>query len=203
VPYPAGFPVITMTFDDGPHPVWTPRVLEALDRAVAKATFFVIGPRAREHPELVREIARRGHEVGFHCGRHVRHTDLGPAELREDTARGLEDLRIAGARPRLWRPPWGVTTEDTFRTAREHNLEVVLWTLDTHDWRGDAAEEMLGSIGPDLRAGGVILMHDGLGPGATREGCGETVRLVGMLADRIRALGCEPGPLSGAREVAV
>lgn len=75
-------------------------------------------------------------------------------------------------------------------------LDPALWTEDTHDWRGDAAGEMLDIIGSGLGPGSVVLMHDGLGPGARREGCGQTVALVGMLVERIRGLGCEPGPMT-------
>jgi peptidoglycan/xylan/chitin deacetylase (PgdA/CDA1 family) len=76
------------------------------------------------------------------------------------------------------------------------DLWLAPWTEDTHDWRGDMAAEMLDSISESLRPGSVVLMHDGLGPGARREGCDQTVALVGKLVERSRELGCEPEPMS-------
>ncbi len=189
-----------MTFDDGPDPVWTPKVLEALDRVRARATFFVLGRRAIEHAGLIRRIVRGGHEVGLHCRAHIRHTEMTLQKLRADTALSLRDLHTIGVNPRLWRPPWGVMTGDTLQVARENGLKLVLWTLDTHDWRGDGAGEMMERISEGLRPGSVILMHDGLGPGAKRRGCGETVRLIAALTERIRQVGCEPDLLPGKNE---
>lgn len=186
---------VSLTFDDGPHPVWTPRILQALAAADARATFFAVGPLARRYPRLVRDALGNGHRVELHCARHVRHTELTRDEAQEDVRLGLLDLAYAGARPALWRPPWGVLAPWTREVADWSGLRLALWTEDTHDWRGDAAGEMLETIGGGLRPGSVVLMHDGLGPGARREGCEQTVALIGMLAQRIRELGCEPEPV--------
>ena len=70
----------------------------------------------------------------------------------------------------------------TAAIAASHELELCGWDVDTHDWRGDGAEAMLASVGPDLHAGAVVLLHDGLGPGALRQGCEETVRFTRMMA---------------------
>lgn len=188
-------PGVALTFDDGPDPVWTPRVLEALDRARARATFFVVTPQARRFPGLVSAALAAGHEVELHCREHVRHTDLHREEAAADTREGLRDLRALGVRPRLWRPPWGALSPWTAGLAAGFGLELALWTEDTHDWRGDRAPEMLSSIGATLGPGSAVLMHDGLGPGARRSGCGETVGLVEGLVASIRARGCEPAPL--------
>lgn len=188
--------VISLTFDDGPDPVWTPRVLEALDEAEAKATFFAIAPLARRYPGLIRSARGNGHRVELHCTRHIRHTEMTRPEAEDDARLGLEDLRNAGADPELWRPPWGVCAPWTRELASELGLGLAFWTEDTHDWRGDTADEMLDGIGGALGPGSVVLMHDGLGPGARREGCDHTVELVGRLAERIRGLGCEPAPMT-------
>ncbi len=184
------------TFDDGPHPVWTPEILSELRRAVAKATFFVVAPLALRFPEIVRRTMREGHEVALHCSRHVRHTEMAREEVEEDTEIGLRSLAGIGVSPRLWRPPWGILAPWTEDVAEDFGLEVSLWDADTHDWRGDSAEGMLDAVEPSLSAGNVILMHDGLGPGARRTGGKETARLVVPLASRIRSLGCEPATLN-------
>lgn len=186
---------VSLTFDDGPDPVWTPRVLEALKKAEVRATFFVVGPLVRRFPEVVRGMLSAGHGVEFHCTEHVRHTWRSREEVREDTRAGLADLRRHGVSPRFWRPPWGVCAPWTREVAGEFGLEVALWTEDTHDWRGDTAGEMFSRVRPGMSAGSVVLMHDGLGPGARRTGCGETVALIPTLADHTRQLGCEPAPL--------
>jgi peptidoglycan/xylan/chitin deacetylase (PgdA/CDA1 family) len=183
---------VALTFDDGPDPRWTPRVLDALGEAGAAATFFVIAPRARRWPELVWRALAEGHRVEPHCAEHVRHSELDRADISADTAATLAALAELGVEARLWRPPWGVRTPDTEEVARDYGLQLVGWTHDTHDWRGDAANRMLAAVRPGLGPGSVVLMHDGLGPGARRTGCRETVALIRPLVDHVRALGCEP-----------
>lgn len=190
-----------LTFDDGPDPVWTPRVLEALRRADALATFFVIPSLALEQSELVGAILAAGHRVELHCMRHIRHTELSADEVEAEACQGSLNLRSLGVEPRLWRPPWGVVAPWTWSIAASQRLEIMGWTADTHDWRGDRASSMLDSVEPLLREGSVILMHDGIGPGAFRDGCEETVALVGDLVVRLRQLGLEPAALGGPRGI--
>src|ERR671916_1948094 len=189
-------PRISLTFDDGPHPIWTPRVLGALRSAQTRATFFVVAPLARRFPRLISDMLRYGHGVEFHCTEHVRHTEQSREEVEADVRDGLRELRRQGVRPRFWRPPWGVLAPFTTEIACAFELELALWTEGTRDWRGDSASEMLERVGPELQPGSIVLMHDGIGPGALRSDCGETVALVGPLVERIRFLGYEPGPLN-------
>ena len=193
---------ISLTFDDGPDPTWTPRVLEELGRNEARATFFVVAPLARRYPRLISKAQRAGHRVEFHCLEHTRHTERTRSEVEKDTLLGLRDLDALGVEPRLWRTPWGVTEPWTFEIAEQFGLEIAHWTADTHDWRGGGSHEMLQSIESFLRPGAVVLMHDGLGPGSRRTGCKETVALIGPLTSQIRALGCEPGAMRPSRESA-
>lgn len=196
-------PQAALTFDDGPDPSWTPRVLEALCRADARATFFIVAPLALRYPGVVSSVLEAGHEVEFHCTEHVRHTHRSRLEVEADTREGLDVLRSFGIEPRLWRPPWGVRAPWTDEIAAGFGLRLVSWTADTRDWRGDTAPEMLRRVESFLGPGAVVLLHDGLGPGALRTGCGETVDLIEGLVARLRALGCEPAPLSLAGEAEV
>jgi peptidoglycan-N-acetylglucosamine deacetylase len=180
-------PALTLTFDDGPDPAWTRRVLEALEHARVTATFFVVGERVLAEQATARAVLAAGHEVQLHCHRHVRHTELSEGELRDDVRRALAALSELGVEPDRWRTPWGVTTAASVRVARAHRLELVGWTIDTHDWRGDPASAMLAVSEPRLGDGGVVLMHDALGPGARREGCAATVELLGGLLAAARA----------------
>ncbi len=189
-------PRISLTFDDGPHPIWTPRVLRALQRAEARATFFVVASLARRFPHLISDILRFGHGVEFHCTKHVRHTEQSREEVEADVRDGLLELRRKGVHPRFWRPPWGVLAPFTAEIAYAYGLELVLWTEGSQDWRGHSAAEMLERVEPGLQPGSIVLMHDGIGPGALRSGCAETVTFVGALVEHIRFLGCEPGPLN-------
>jgi peptidoglycan/xylan/chitin deacetylase (PgdA/CDA1 family) len=176
---------IALTYDDGPDPEWTPRVLEALERGAARATFFVDARRALVQRDLVREVAARGHEVAFHCFEHIRHSKRTAAELHSDADLGLGLLDLVGVTPRAWRAPWGIETDATRDVAARHDLRLWGWNVDTYDWRGDSAERMFGALGAQggLRDGDVILMHDALGPGALRDDCAETVTLTELLLD--------------------
>jgi peptidoglycan/xylan/chitin deacetylase (PgdA/CDA1 family) len=184
--------------------LWTPRILDALERVDVRATFFVIAPLALEHRQLVAETLDAGHEVEFHCTEHVRHTHRSRREVEADTREGLQALRNLGIEPQLWRTPWGIRAPWTQEVAEDFGLRLASWSADTKDWRGDTVPEMLGRIEPLLGQGSVVLMHDGLGPGARRTGCGETVALVEPLVARLRELGCELKPLGiavGKQEV--
>jgi peptidoglycan-N-acetylglucosamine deacetylase len=187
---------LSLTFDDGPDAHWTSRVLEALDRADARATFFVIGERVKAHPETVMAILEAGHEVQLHCERHLRHSELSEAEIELDTTAGLRSLAEVGVRPTLWRTPWGVHTQASERVARSHGLRLIHWTIDTHDWRGDTASTMLDAARPLLAPDRIVLMHDAVGPGAVRADCENTVELVGGLVAAARAEGLHIAPMT-------
>ena len=187
---------VALSFDDGPDPFWTPRVLDALRRAEAHATFFVIAPLALQHPAAVAAILGAGHAVEFHCVNHVRHTHLSRREVKEDTREGLRLLRSLRITPRFWRPPWGVLAPWTKEVVEDFGLRLAPWSIDTRDWRGDSAPEMLRNVEPFLGPGEIVLMHDGIGTGALRTGCEETVALVEPLVARLRSMGYEPASLT-------
>lgn len=185
-----------LTFDDGPSPAWTPVVLAALARVGARATFFVLGPQARQHPDLVRATVAAGHDVQLHAERHERHDRLTREAIDADAGTALRALSDAGVAPTLWRTPWGRITDDTRAVAARRGLRLVGWDADTHDWRGDPAEAMLAAVERDAPIGGIVLAHDALGPGVRRTGCEETVRFVTLVAAWAaeRGLRLEPLP---------
>jgi peptidoglycan-N-acetylglucosamine deacetylase len=178
-----------LTFDDGPDPRWTPRVVEALDACGARATFFVVAPLAAAHPEVVRAVVAAGHRVELHCEEHVRQTSMDEGAAAAALQRALATLRELGVEPTLWRTPWGDRAAFTRGLAERFGLTLVDWTADSHDWRGDRADAMLAALRPRLKPGAVVLAHDGLGPGARRDGCDETVALVELIG----ALAAEHG----------
>jgi peptidoglycan/xylan/chitin deacetylase (PgdA/CDA1 family) len=159
---PAGKSGVALTFDDGPDPETTPRVLDALDAAGAKATFFVIGRKAERHPELVREILRRGHDVGLHSYAHDRLFAMrGPRRWRKDLKRGIRALEgITGARPRLFRPPIGHTNPHVAGVLRELGLRVVGWSLSARDGVAGSASRVAERVLGRVRDGDIVLLHD-------------------------------------------
>jgi peptidoglycan/xylan/chitin deacetylase (PgdA/CDA1 family) len=182
---------LALTFDDGPDPVGTPLVLAALARARARATFFVIAPRAQAHPELITRIRAGGHAIGLHCYEHARHSERDRAACRDDTESALRALGSLGVTPAMWRTPWGDTAPWTAPIAREHGLRVIGWTVDTHDWRGDSAASMFAATRAGLTPGAVVLAHDGIGPGARRGHVRETAAYVTLAATLARSQGIE------------
>jgi peptidoglycan-N-acetylglucosamine deacetylase len=183
---------VALTFDDGPDPIWTPLVLDILASVGARATFFVVVPRAVRYPSLISSMRERGHDVAFHCVEHVRHDAMTHKEIEADVGSGL---LVLGRSVRYWRTPWGLITPATEEVADKHRLRLVGWTADTQDWRGGTPEEMLARTRGGISAGAIVLMHDGVGPGATREGCAATVDLVRPLVALVRSQGLEPATL--------
>jgi peptidoglycan-N-acetylglucosamine deacetylase len=155
----------------------------------------MVGERVFAEPVLARNVLAGGHEVQLHCHRHIRHTELTEAELQHDCESALAALESLGVRPWLWRAPWGVCTDASHRVAEKFGLRLVRWSVDTHDWRGDAPQAMLDHARSRLAGGGVILMHDALGPGARRAGCENTLALLPQLVALARAHGLLLAPM--------
>jgi peptidoglycan-N-acetylglucosamine deacetylase len=154
---------VALTFDDGPSPTSTPKILDLLDAAKVKATFFVIGKKAEAHPDLVREILDRGHAVAMHSYAHHRLFSLKSAGyVREDLRRALRVLeKITGERPVLFRPPIGHTNPTIARVVKELGLEVVGWSVRALD--GVAASDpkkVAARVKRGLQDGAIVLMHD-------------------------------------------
>jgi peptidoglycan-N-acetylglucosamine deacetylase len=180
---------LMLTFDDGPDPVWTPKLLDLLQRLGARATFFPIALRAWAHPAIVARMRAEGHAIGLHCDEHARHSERDAAWLRRDTDTALQ--RLAGVRitPTFWRTPWGDMAPWSTQIARDRGLRMIGWTTDTHDWRGDSVAEMFEATRDALTDGAVVLAHDGLGPGARRENPGTTLDYVALVGEHARDRG--------------
>lgn len=192
---------VALTFDDGPDPEWTPRVVDELRRLDARATFFVLGERAAGQRRLLRRMRRAGHEIGLHGYAHLRHDEHSREAIEADVD---EALAVIGRRhTRRWRPPHGIVTPVTEELARERGLELVHWTADTVDWNADqSVEGMLGRVEPLLKPGAVVLMHDAVGPGSPRESPAATLALLEPLVAAIRSRGLSvsgPAPRAALR----
>jgi peptidoglycan/xylan/chitin deacetylase (PgdA/CDA1 family) len=160
LPRPAN--AVALTFDDGPHPRGTPAVLEALDRAGARATFFVVGEAVRRHRGLLAEILSAGHEIALHGDRHLPHALMMPRSVRRDLERGQAEVeQEAGVAVSALRAPYGAASLATLAYARSRGLTVAGWTRWGWDWRNAATGESIATAATRSLAGGeVILLHD-------------------------------------------
>lgn len=135
---------LALTFDDGPNPAITPKLLDLLDRFKARATFFVIGKHARECPDLLKETAARGHIIGNHTDAHPNLFWLKPDQITvELRCCNYSIIAATGAPPRWFRPPFGVRNPWVVPAARELNQRVVMWTLIPGDWRATSSEWLI------------------------------------------------------------
>ena len=160
-------PSVALTFDDGPDPVTTPAVLDALGAAGVRATFFVLTPKAAAHPELIRRMRSAGHQIELHAALH-RHAWLRwPWSAYLDVVRGAGELEaLTGVHPRYHRPPHGAYSLAVLLGQRHANLTGAHWDVDARDWRaGQVPAEMNDRVLARLHPGAVALLHDA-GPGA-------------------------------------
>ena len=192
-----GSAVLALTFDDGPDPRGTPAVLDALEAAGVKATFFVLGERVERHPAILERVIAEGHAVEVHGYEHLRHPQTSREAVEHDLDRALAVIGNAT----WWRIPWGHLANFTPELAAARGLRIAGWTTDTHDWRGDGAQTMLDAL--ELTHGGIVLAHDGVGAGAQRDTAKATAELIGPLVQRARELGTRTGSahagLAGSR----
>jgi peptidoglycan/xylan/chitin deacetylase (PgdA/CDA1 family) len=160
---PAASGAVAITFDDGPEPEVTPRVLDLLDAQAARATFFLIGERAARHPALVREILRRGHAVGNHTHRHpLGFAAWGPWRQRREVAAAQAAIAEAGGvAPRLFRAPAGLRNPLLDPVLAAEGLSLVSWTRRGYDTVARRPERVLARVTRGLGPGDILLLHDG------------------------------------------
>jgi peptidoglycan/xylan/chitin deacetylase (PgdA/CDA1 family) len=155
-------PYIAMTFDDGPSPQLTPRLLDILKERGIKATFFVVGQNAAEYPDILRRMASEGHEIANHSWSHPALTKLGAEGFRKQIENANDAIsRVTGKRPVLMRPPYGATSSIlNKRLSEEYGLKVILWSVDPLDWRYRNSNRVFNHIVQNTQPGSIILAHD-------------------------------------------
>ncbi|HEY5707691.1 MAG TPA: polysaccharide deacetylase family protein [Terrimicrobiaceae bacterium] len=155
-------PYIAMTFDDGPSPQLTPRLLDTLKERGIKATFFVVGQNAAEYPDILRRMASEGHEIANHSWSHPALTKLGVEGVRKQIENTNDVIaKVTGKRPTLMRPPYGATSSIlNKRLTEDYGLKVILWSVDPLDWRYRNSNRVYSYIVQNTHPGAIILTHD-------------------------------------------
>lgn len=154
-------PFFHLTFDDGPHPVVTPRVLDVLEQFDATATFFVVTDQAQTYPDVLHEVLQRGHQVGLHSRTHMRLSTASWSSLNDEICRARRDLEELAEAPVDWfRPPYGAGGLRTRPVAGVCRMKSLLWSVDSRDWKGLTADNPLERTTQLLGPGGILLMHD-------------------------------------------
>ena len=187
----SGGRTVALTFDDGPSRT-TPAVLDVLDAYDARATFFVIGSWVERLPEIVRDTAARGNELGNHTWTHVdadRTREL--ATLRDEVARTSDVLeQVTGRRPTLMRPPYGSDPGRFARVAGELGLDAtVLWSVQSFDWQDPAPEPIVEQVLAEVEPGAIVLFHDGQRETNDAQPRTSTLAALPTILERLRADG--------------
>ncbi|MBO5355305.1 MAG: polysaccharide deacetylase family protein [Clostridia bacterium] len=155
---------IALTFDDGPHPKYTPLILDILEEFEIHATFFAVGSNVEAYPDLVKRIAKEGHELGNHTYHHNHMAKMSLEDLTQDINRCNDAIeKITGSRPRYFRPPEGVCTKNVQEICSATNTTIVMWSVDTRDWAHTPISEIFQNVRRNTKNGSIILMHDFIG----------------------------------------
>ncbi len=159
-------PRVALTFDDGPHPQHTPRLLDILAAHRARATFYVIGTMVRRYPDIARRIVAEGHELGNHTWSHPTLSRQGDWTVLNEIDRTQEIIwQTVGHVPVTFRPPYGAITPRQSRMLHaDRNLPTVVWTVDPQDWRRPGSAVVARRMIDGARPGAIILAHDIHGP---------------------------------------
>ncbi len=163
---------IALTFDDGPSEETTPLILDILRAEGAHATFFVLGEAVAHHPNILRRIAAEGHAIGIHAYRHQPFVLLNSKTIHAEIAQTEATIRRAcpGARVVPWvRPPHGFKSLTLVWTLRRAGYGLAAWSVDSHDYRESNPQQIAAQVIDKLKAGSVILLHDGPENAATAD----------------------------------
>ncbi len=180
---------MALTFDDGPYPPYTGRLLDVLKEKKVHATFFLVAEQAQRHPELVKRALAEGHTVGLHAFRHRDFLKLTEEERQNDLAQGKKMLHgITGKEPVYWRPPHGFRDFSVMEVADAQKLTVVNWSVIPRDWTGIGKQEIQSRVMDKAENGAIVLLHDGDSPfyKASRQ---PTVDAAALLIDSLREKG--------------
>lgn len=191
VDLPQGQKLVALTFDDGPYPPYTQELVALLERKQVPATFFIVGENAAKHPQIVRLVVGKGHEVALHAGQHVDLLKLNRSELAENLAYGKQVLeQLIGKQVQYMRSPHGFRDWVVMEEASKAGLTVVNWLVIPRDWTNPGAQVIAQRVCKEVQPGAIVLLHDGDAPvqTASRE---QTVQATELIIDELRGQGYE------------
>ena len=153
--------VVALTFDDGPSPIYTPEVLNILNKYSIRATFFLVGEAAKEHPDLVKSIAENGHEIGNHAWNHLNLT-----RVKSRCSRLMQLWRCKQATSpyssRVFRPPFGAHNKKLLNDSAILRYKLILWNVSAQDWIPQSSEDIAKKIIDRCAPGNIFLLHDAI-----------------------------------------
>lgn len=176
---------IALTFDDGPHPRNTPKILELLDDFEIKATFFVIGINAKNYQEALSMIIEKGQEIGNHTYSHRILKSMKKNEIFKEILDTEHEISSEKICTNLIRPPCGLYDEALIDIAKENDYKIVLWNIDTKDWSHASKEEIVSSVITNVKGGDIILCHDYI------SGENNTIEALKIIIPKLKAMGYE------------
>lgn len=153
--------VISVTFDASWGGDKTLKILDLLDEYNAKATFFLVGIWVDKYPELVKEIAARGHEIGNHSDSHAHFTQISDSKIRQELDGCSDKIEaLTGVRPTLFRPPYGDYNSKVITVVRDEGYEAVQWSIDSLDWKNRGVDDLVKRATTNVQPGDIILFHN-------------------------------------------
>lgn len=158
----SSLPYIALTFDDGPHPTHTPKLLNILSQYNVKATFYVTGQNASRYPAIIRRMVAEGHEIGNHTYTHPNLTKLSDAEVRSQLNKSVAAISAAAnVKPRTFRPPYAaMTSRQRAWVNAEYGYPIIFWDVDPQDWKDRNASIVTSRLLNRAKNGSILLLHD-------------------------------------------
>ena len=180
---------IALTFDDGPHPEYTGRILDILAEKNVKATFFVTGKRVEKYPELARRIVSDGHVIGNHGYSHHEMKLMSRKRIREEIRQGQSVIReVTGESTTIFRPPYGMFSRAVVAELREAGHRLIQWSLSPKDWAHPREQVIVKRVLTRARSGSIILLHDSH-PHKESGNREQTVKALPKLIDALQSKG--------------
>ncbi|SEM12208.1 Peptidoglycan/xylan/chitin deacetylase, PgdA/CDA1 family [Mesobacillus persicus] len=153
--------LVALTFDDGPEAFYTPQILDILKTKGVPATFFVMGQKLRSHPEIMQRIVNEGHAIGNHTFNHPDLRKQWSSTVREEIIKTQQEMiQVIGRKPDVFRPPYGAVTKADVKILNDLWMRNIMWSVDTLDWSGASAEQILEIVNNKTTPGGIVLQHN-------------------------------------------
>ncbi|MEH7082369.1 polysaccharide deacetylase family protein [Neobacillus drentensis] len=195
---PTSRKAVAITFDDGPNPIYTPQVLEIFSESVGKATFFMIGEQMKKNPEVVKQVAALGHEIGNHTFTHPKLSLLSIAECLEEIEQNEKLIEeLAGQKPVVFRPPYFDYNQDTVSLLNQKGYPMIgAINLEARDWEQPGVMHILEKSRERIQNGSILIFHDGYGDRS------QTIEAVRKLVSELTSQGYQLVTVSELLELA-